>query len=159
MIVLEWGMPYDDFIAEAWPLIRAHWHQVGSNRDILRLDPDHDVYRALESKKRLHILTARDGAAMAGYMFVLTIPHARDKSAMVGRNDIIYVDPKYRRHMVGPRMIEEALRHLESLGVDIVLYGEKVARHAGGAFLKRFGFEPFEIVHAKVIRKVAEQAA
>ena len=160
MISLTWGMGYNDFISEAWPLIRAHWAEVGSHRDVLRLDPDHDAYRRLETAGRLHVLTARIDTKLVGYLFALTIPHARDKSAIVGRNDIMYAAPQYRRYRVGPKMIEEAMRYLEhDLHVDIILFGEKMARHAGGNYLKRYGFEPFEVTHAKVIRKAIEVAA
>lgn len=151
MIDLTWGTRYDDFIAEAWPLIRAHWNEVGSHRDVLRLDPDHERYRALEKVGALHILTARLDGKIIGYMFVLVTRHPRDRGAIAATDDVIYAAPQYRRHHVGAKMLREALRRVEELGVNIVFFREKAWRHGGG-YLERYRFHKQEMVYAKVLK-------
>lgn len=151
-ISYQWGMRYDAFISEAWPLIEAHWNEVGSHRDILSLDPDHERYRKLEQIGALHILTARHGKRLVGYFFVLTVQHPRDRGALAGHDDVIYVTPEYRPRFVGARLIEHALERLDNLGCNIVFFREKAWRHGGG-YLKRYGFSPHETVWAKVLRR------
>lgn len=149
---LAWGTAYDRFIEEAWPLIRTHWEEVGSNRDILRLNPDHDRYRSLERAGVLHILLARTGGAIAGYMFLLVSRHPRDMAAMVATDDVIYVRPEYRRLGVGRLLIDEAIRFAGELRVHIVMFHAK-ARRRNSNYLARWGFRPHEIVYSKVIAK------
>jgi GNAT superfamily N-acetyltransferase len=155
-IEFRWGTTYSAFLAEAWPKLRAHWAEVGTYRHVLRLDPDHDKYRAAERAGILHILTARVGGELAGYLFVLILPHPRDKGATLARDDIFYVDPKFRRFRLGPAMIEEALAYIEPRA-DIVMLTEKVHRSLGrgrfgGSYLARYGFQPLEVTWGRVIR-------
>lgn len=156
MIALKWDTTYDDFLAEARPLIENHWAEVGSHRDVLVLDPDHQLYRNLERAGRLHILTARVDGMLAGYLFVLIAPHPRDRSAVIGRDDIFYVVPEYRRLRLGPAMIEEALRYLDGRA-HIVMFTAKLRRHHTD-YLARFGFHPQEQTWAKVLRSPHEEA-
>lgn len=152
MITLSWGLPYDDFLEEAWPLIRAHWSEVGSHRDVLRLNPDHNRYRALERAGALNILTACLDGKLVGYMFVIISAHPRDRDAKAATDDIIYAMPTHRRLLIGPKMIAEALRYIEEKGVHIVFFREKSWRHGGG-YLERYGFKPQETVYAKILRE------
>lgn len=157
---LTWGIKYDDFLAEAWPLIRAHWAEVGSNRDILKLDPDHDRYRRLESAGALHIQTARGASGLIGYMFLLIAPHPRDKGAIAATDDVIYVRPEFRRLGVGWQMIGEAERFAGECGAHIVMFHAK-ARRRNSAYLERRGFKAHEIVYSKVLaqpHRVAQAA-
>jgi GNAT superfamily N-acetyltransferase len=151
-VILEWGLSYDDFYREAKELIEQHWEEVGSHKEILRLNPDHDRYKALELIGALHILTARIGGIIAGYFFVLITQHPRDKSKTLAADDIIYSAPQYRSMMLGPRLLREALRYISEKNVDIVFFREKTRRKNGG-YLRRYGFEPHELVSAKVLRK------
>ncbi len=150
-VSFTWNMPYDAFLADAREMISAHWAEVGSHRDVLHLDPDHDRYRALQRSGVLHILTASSGGALAGYLFVLIAPHPRDRQATVAKDDIFYVRPEFRRERVGVKLLIEALRYLEGRA-HIVFFTEK-ARREGGGYLERFGFEPQETTYGKVLRK------
>jgi GNAT superfamily N-acetyltransferase len=159
---LTWGTHYDDFIAEAWPQIRAHWGEVGSNRDILKLDPDHERYRRLERAGMLHILLARtEDGKIAGYLFMLVTKHPRDQGAIAATDDLTYVRPEFRRLGLGWKMIIEAERFAGECGVHVLMFRAK-ARRRNHAYLERRGFKPLEIVYSKVIaephrvEKVAE---
>lgn len=161
LVSLTWGTRYDDFIAEAWPLIRAHWHEVGTHRDVLRLDPDHGRYRRLEEVGALHILVARVDGKIAGYFFMLITPHPRDRQATVGADDIMYAVPAFRRHRIGPRMLAAAMERCRQFDVNIVMFREKAYRHGGG-YLTRFGMKPVETVYSVVLKEphvVAKDAA
>lgn len=149
-IDLSWGTRYDDFIEAAWPLIRAHWAEVGSNRDILRLDPDHEKYRNLERAGMLHILCARTERGIVAYMFLIISKHPRDKGAVAATDDIIYVRPEYRRLGTGRLMIAEAERFAVECGVHLLALHSK-ARRRNSRYLERWGFKAHEIVYTKVL--------
>lgn len=149
MIKLTWGQPYVEFFAEAATMIRAHWNEVGANRDILKLNPDHNRYIQAERLGILHLLTARDGHKMVGYFAMVTMSHPRDKSVTIGAQEFIYADPAYRRHQLGPMLEDEALDHLDKLGINMAVFREKEGR--SGAHLRRRGFEPIETTFVKFL--------
>lgn len=157
-VMLSWGTLYTQFLDEAAALIVRHWNEVGQHRDILRLDPDHDRYLALERAGALHILVARDATnRIVGYAFVIgPVPHPRDRAAMMGTDDIIYAEPMHRRRGVGIQMMIESDRKLDELGCHIILRHEKYWRRAlpggRGGYPQHFGYTPAEIVHTKVLR-------
>jgi GNAT superfamily N-acetyltransferase len=156
--VLAWGQDYDAFLREAWPLIRPHWNEVGTHRDVLRLDPDHERYRRLAAAGMLHILTARLDGEVVGYVFLIIGPHARDKGATVAKDDVYYVRPDCRRLRLGVAFIEEILSYVGDKA-HVVMLTEKLRRRARGAarplesgYLARFGFTPVELMWSKIIR-------
>jgi hypothetical protein len=145
-----WGESYDAFRREAQPLIERHWNEVGSHRDILRLNIDHDRYLFLEKSKIFHLLTARDRGHLIGYFGVSVIPYPRDKDARLGVDEFIYAMPEYRRHYVGLEMVERGEKYLGELGCHIVAFREKVLGPNHG-YLKHLGFEPQELVCTKIL--------
>lgn len=137
-------------------LLSEHWDEVGTHRDVLHLDPDHDRYIGLEKAGSLIILSARHHGVMVGYMILLFMRHPRDRSAMVMTDDAIYCLPAYRRSMLGPKLMDRAEALAESSGIHFMFFTEKFRRlvQAGnrGGYLKRRGFEPIEIKYAKMIK-------
>lgn len=180
MITYAWERGYDAFWEEAHPLITAHWNEVGTHRDILTLNPRHDVYRKLESVNGLHILVARsdrtsdlllsdhssisadrnsDGPII-GYLFIIATSHPRDISARLVQDDIIYVRPEYRRFLVGFALLRRALLKARELDAKIVVFHTKARRHLKkdgeyyirNNYLRRLGFVPTEIAHHLVLK-------
>lgn len=154
--VLKWGMTFSSFLVEAGSLPRDHWNEVGTFREALHFNPDHDRYRAAERAGALRILTAHVDGCLAGYLFLLIIPHPRDKNAILARDDIFYVRPSCRRMLLGPTMIDEVMTYAEQ-HAHIIMLSEKVRRSAtrgvrGGDYLMRWGLEPLEVVWGRVLR-------
>ena len=151
-ITYRWKESYAQFRHEARPLIERHWDEVGSHRDILRCDIDHDRYVFLEKSGIFHLLTARnDAGSLIGYFGVSIIQHPRDRKAILGVDEFIYAMPEYRRCLIGPAMITRAIDYLDRLGCHIIAFREKAWRNGGG-YLHRWGFEPAEMVYTKVLR-------
>jgi GNAT superfamily N-acetyltransferase len=146
MISFEWEKGYDRFYAEAEPLIRAHWNEVGTHRDILQLNPRHDAYRFLEKSGNLEMLVARCDGAIIGYFFLIFTQHPRDISKILAQDDIVYAKPEYRRQLLGFTLTKIALARAETRGF-IVAFRAKDGRCS---FLKRLGFSPRDVIWTKV---------
>lgn len=156
-VTFEWNPRYPRFMVESAALVRDHWREVGSHRDVLKLNPSHDRYIAMQATGMLHILLARVDGKLAGYLFMLIAPHPRDQSARVAKDDLFYVAPQFRRLGLGPTMLEQAERYAAAAGVDILFLTEKLRRTLrrgkfGGQYLARRGFEPIETTWAKVLK-------
>lgn len=150
-LTFDWNAAcYADFWHEAAPLIARHWDEVGSHRDILDLDPDHDRYLRAEAAGYLNILTVRFGGELVGYLFLCVMPHPRDRKALVGTDETIYVAPTMRRLKLGPKMIAAAIERARLLGTNILFFRELTRRKNGG-YLKRYGFTPRETVYSLVL--------
>lgn len=98
---------------DAAPLIRAHWEEVGRDRDLLVLDPDVERMTALEAAGVWHVWTARAEGALVGYAAWIVAPHIHYRASVTAFCDVIYMTPGHRRH-AAPfiRHQEEALRDL-----------------------------------------------
>lgn len=153
MLKLAWEPGYDRFYNEAKTMARKHWDEVGSHKEILDFNPDHNRYRALERADVLKILCARVDGKLIGYLLVLTMMHPRDIEASTASDDSIYVDPAYRKLMVGPKMIRMALKLFEDMGINLVFLRLRVWREQSDADMRRLGFEPHEVVYAKVLNR------
>jgi GNAT superfamily N-acetyltransferase len=157
-IILEWETRgYAAFLEEAAPLISDHWEEVGSFREVLSLNPMHDAYIRLEKGGHFHILVARNEERMVGYFTLIIIPHPRDQTKLLGKEDAIYVKPEYRGSLIGYKMMKMGVDRMLEEGVSIAMYHEKSHWQRVGvtgtkSFLERLGFEPHEIVYAKVLK-------
>jgi len=151
MIKYEWGMDYDQFFAEAEDLILQHWAEVGSNRDVLRFNPDHDLYRRAQFLGKLHIQTARRAGRLVGYMLIFLLQHPRDVGAKIVRDDAIYVIPCERKHAVGYKMIKNAIGYAIDQGAVLAMFTKKAYRE-DSRYLERLGFVPKEIIYSKVLK-------
>ena len=113
---------YDKFWAEAEHLIVAHWNEVGNHRDVLTLNPRHEVYRALEVRGELDIIMAREDGVLKGYFFLLYTQHPRDVSVKMAMDDIMYLTPSARKNWAGYKMIKFALERAEAQGARIASF-------------------------------------
>jgi GNAT superfamily N-acetyltransferase len=148
---LVWGMSYDNFLDEAAEMICDHWDEGEPFNHILNLNPNHDMWRLAEKMGRLHILTARDAGKLIGYFRLVLAPHTQDVTKIMAWDNVFYVLPEYRRYGIGPMMMKEGLRKAVELGASIAFFREQYRGDGRGGYLKRLGFEPHEIVYAKVL--------
>lgn len=157
----EFAPSYDAFYCEAASMIAAHWDEVGSNREILKLNPDHHLYRNLEKVGALRILVARCDKEMAGYFTMMKMRHPRDVTVLIGKDDAIYAKPEYRRALLGKKLVEAGIEDLKRLGCQLIFFGEKVRRYLDDdaevlhhkSYLSRWGFKPQEVIHCLQVRE------
>lgn len=89
--------PVKEFEPDGRILLYDHWQELGLDLD-LKGDPNFEQMEMLEKAGLWHILTARDGGKLAGYLWALLSPHLHYKSSKsMLIVDAYYVKPEYRR--------------------------------------------------------------
>lgn len=134
-----------DVIGEIKPLLQAHWEEIAHYPDI-PLKPDYDRYMAAEYKGQLRIFTARKGHTLIGYAIYAVAHGMHYSNCLVAVQDVLYLDPAYRRGRVGWRLIEHADNVLQAEGVGVVVQHQKIAHPALGQLLERMGYEQQDII-------------
>ena len=105
-----------DCASEAMPLIEAHWQEIALHQDTIQLNPNWPQYFRLEEEGKLHVYTAREDDKLVGYFVMIVVPHLHYSDHSFAHNDVIYVDPAYRKGFTAWRLIKFATEQLELAG-------------------------------------------
>jgi GNAT superfamily N-acetyltransferase len=127
-----------------------HHEEVESYTKDVPLDIDREQYEALEAVGALHAVSVRDDGELIGYYVSMVMPHPHHKGSLFAVNDIIYIDPEYRKSGVAAEMILFAENELRGAGVDVMTFSMKAA-YPFKSLAKHVGFEETEIVYSKYI--------
>ncbi len=91
-----------------------HWQELALDKLLFQRDLDHDKYMQMDSLGLLHIVTARDGKKLVGYIICFVMPHMHYKSSgLVALADMYYLLRQYRKGGLGLRMFGEMERGLK----------------------------------------------
>jgi hypothetical protein len=152
-------IPFMDFWTEICltEMVMNHWNEVGTFRDVLFFNPDYERYVNLEKNGMLHVLTARSGKRLVGYMTAMLTPHPRDKKAKLGYIMDMYCVPHFRKMHLGLKMQKSMDAHLTVQGANIIQMSERASHSEKpgrrGGYLERYGYKKIETVYAKVVKK------
>lgn len=116
-------------------------------------DPNYDMYMAANEDKKLRLITAKDDGALIGYIAFGIGKLSRYQNTIVAREDIYYVKPEYRHRGIATKLFYEAERVLERCNVDFMVATTKMYHDRSG-LLEKSGYELFEKVFAKRLRKI-----
>ena len=137
-----------DCASEAMPLIEAHWQEIALHQDTIQLNPNWQQYFRLEEEGKLHGYTAREDDKLVGYFVMIVVPHQHYSDHSFAHNDVIYVDPEYRKGFTAWRLIKFATEQLELAGVSVMMINIK--RHKPfDKLLQRLGFTETESIYSK----------
>jgi hypothetical protein len=118
---------YADVIDELLPIIKAHYYEVTTFKDVKKLNLNHDVYKMMCEIGMLRITTARDEEGkLVGYCSWFVNKHMHYSDCLVATNDAVYLDPKNRGGMVAYKMFRYTMKDLKDRGVKIVAFHMKV---------------------------------
>mgnify|MGYP000182766692 CR=1 FL=1 len=131
-------------------LFYKHWEEIALNKDKIKLNPDWSFYELLYAEGLLGVYTVRKDKHLVGYFIVVAKPHPHYKDHTFAVNDIIYIDPDYRKGLVGLKLIKFVEEDLKSKGVSVLAVNTKVHKPFD-AVLKRLGFENTERLYTKYI--------
>ena len=132
---------------EIKPLLAAHWREITHYPDIA-LDVDYERFLAAEKRGALRIFTARNNGELAGYAIFLVGPSSRSKQSIQALQDVLYLDPEYRRGRIGMHLIKFADDALRAEGVQVSIQHVKAA-HDFGPLLARLGYELVDLVYSR----------
>jgi GNAT superfamily N-acetyltransferase len=138
-------------IAHELPLLfHEHWRELALNQDVVPLDPDFDKFYRLDIEGVLHVLTARAGGELVGYLFLLVGPGLHYKSTLLAHVDMFFLDPVYRQGWTGVKLFKRLIADARTLGVVNLTLATKIhfMDNRVTKLLQRLGFKPIETVHA-----------
>jgi GNAT superfamily N-acetyltransferase len=132
-------------IAEAMPLLVAHWQEIAHYQDI-PLDPDIDAYLRMEKQGLVRAFAARRDGRLIGYAIYFVKHNPHYQASLQASQDILYLDPDHRGQ--GLRFVRWCDEQLAAEGVQAVYHHVK-ASHNFGPALARMGYELVDLIYAR----------
>jgi GNAT superfamily N-acetyltransferase len=133
-------------IDEARPLLRRHWEEIAKNKELLKLNPDMEMYDRIG--ENLLLITARNDGALVGYFVWFLIKHPHYRHVSVAEEDLHFLLPEYRRGLTGYKLMKAACTAAFDCGANLLVSREKIG-HEHPAIMKRLGFVPTDIVYTR----------
>lgn len=142
---------YEACLEEMQAIYPDHYEALALNKDKVPLDPDYDIYLAMNEVGKILCATLRDDKReMMGYFIGLVNPGLHYKTCLTLTMDIFWVCPAARGQWVGVKLFRCVEEEAKRLGVQRVFYGSKVHQDASMLF-KRLGCEEVETSYTKWI--------
>lgn len=138
------------FIEESLEHFTAQWLETEMYQDKLVLDPNWDMYYAMESKGMLASFTARDEGNLIGYAVYFLSPHQHHKEHLTADSDIVYLEPSYRGTGIAFDLYSYAESKLKEKGVSVIMLRMK-DRIPFEPLANKLGYSKEEIAYAKWI--------
>ena len=136
---------FQDWFKDAVPLVVANSKEI----DIFgqQLDLDLEAYVSMDMHDLIKSFTVRDDdGKLVGYCLFYIYNHTHFKEMKVAKQDVIYVDPKYRT--CGIKLLRYTEKELKSHGIDLIIQAAPKISRLGGV-LKRLGYEEMETLYTR----------
>ena len=140
--------PFSLIYGEALDLLKLHYDEIAPHKDVFRLNPDLEHYRAQEQSGNLCIVTARFEGRLIGYIAMHIRAHTHYKDTLVANDDLHFIHPAYRKGSLGLRLLQAAEQEMVKRKAQVMLLRTKVASNHGVLF-ERLGYSPLDIVYSK----------
>lgn len=135
---------------EAQELIAKHYDEIAWKRDKIKLDPDYTKYMVMNENGYVHVVTMRDGGVLVGYCVTIADANLHYKSTIYAKNDIIYIEPEYRKKQYGLGLMQFMENEMKYHGVHVITMHMKLYAPFEG-LLEALGYEPVETEYSKYI--------
>ena len=89
--------PFSAISREFLPLLKRHWQELARDQDRVLLDPDWDTHFGSELQGKLHVLTAREGSQLRGYIFNFIGGALNYNSTCHGHTEKYWLEPAFRK--------------------------------------------------------------
>lgn len=132
-------------------IITEHWEEVASDREGKPLDPNWELYRALDAANHLVTLTVRDSdRRLVGYIIHLLYNPPHYRNILAAHDDAHFLRKEHRRGLAAVRMFKFAEVELRKRGVGLVSYHTKARSDINkGTLFERMGYKAEEVIFAK----------
>lgn len=138
-------------LEEMKPLFALHWKEVAAYQDKIALDPNYAKYLQMEQMDMVRTFVLRADGKMVGYWVFFITPHPHYQADRFAVNDIVYVDPDYRRVDLTPRCFDAVERQLKAEGVSVITYHMKTYKPFE-SLLKGLGYDHLEHLYGKCLK-------
>lgn len=139
---------WDEVWPQVQPLLERHYREIALYQDI-PLAVDVARYEQMENLDMLRIYVARSGSAIAGYCAMIVQMNAHYNTSKQAAQDVIYIDPAFRRGRVALRLLQFVEQELKREGVQVVYQHSKFAHPALTRLLDFMGYTRSDILHSK----------
>lgn len=96
-----------------------------TNKELMKLKPDYDAYFAAEKAEKTLIIGAFSGETLIGYSVNFVIKNLHYSDLIMCQNDLLYLDPEYRKGITGIRLLRETEKRAKALGANFVAWHAK----------------------------------
>ncbi len=134
---------------ELLPLLEANHDEVSYYKDFA-VDPNREIYQAIDEAGGMRIYTARTHGHLVGYMAVFVNPSLHHRSIKMAALDVVYVDPSQRGTRVGVDLIRYAHDCLRAEGTAVIFQHVKKRAdlNIGPLLHRHFGYTSVDEVWA-----------
>ena len=139
---------YDEFVVLADPLFEEHYEEIARNKQIMKLKPDEETYRKMESAQQIFILSARQDDVLIGYSVNFVTNHLHYADLRIAQNDLLFISKEHRGGRIGLKLIRETDNHATSLGCKLMLWHCKENTTLSG-LLPRIKYGVQDIIYSK----------
>lgn len=108
-----------------WPLWNEHRDELTTNKELMKLKPDFDVYDALFYNNELFCIGLWRNDELIGYSvnFLKTNIHYSD--VLMFQNDLIFVAKAHRQSRAGLLLLKETENWAREAGADMIVWHAK----------------------------------
>lgn len=133
-------------------LLKRHHAEIALDQHEIEYAPDWARYEAMDKLGQLSIVTLRSAGTIVGYCVSQVLPELHYKTTLAATMDILWLDPEFRGHMGGLRLMRAVERELRRRGVKRVYMGSKLHKDIS-PMLRAMGYVPVELWFYKLLRK------
>lgn len=141
---------------EIVPLLHRHYRETGSNVAAVPLDLDFAQYMQLDAAGVMHVLTARHGQKLVGYLFSTVGMHLNFVTTKHSTVHMYYLLPDYRKGWNGVRLFRHWIDAAANSGVRVLQIAETLrvrGKHDKRVevLLRYLGFKPMEQCYTRLL--------
>ena len=141
---------YATVVEDIKALLPAHWEELALYQDDIVLDPDFEIYEAIDKAGKLALYTVRtEDKRLVGYAIYFIRNHHHYKTAVWAVSDIALVEKAHRSMGLGNGLFDFLEKDLKGCGVDVIHTMTKVGHPELRMLLQSRGHEATEINMSK----------